>query len=209
MCLDDAEKYRHLLPQLSEAADGLHGLEVTSLHDKLRTYGPDLEGLFEVNFQKATKSMLGIAQKSFHSLDPKIIGQLNTVLQVTFIRFLYLAHRTLLTFSFFFFFFFFAFKVGAKKVDRTYIQKLLSEQLALELSHELGSSYSSLTNISSTFLFERLVERLQILLDKTVSLTKKAVETQTPSAQAAAREAEDQVVCLPLSPAHLFCGMCK
>ena len=46
-------------------------------------------------------------------------------------------------------------------MDRGYLQKKLIEQFALEVSHELGSSYSSITNISSTFLFERLVERLQ------------------------------------------------
>lgn len=148
----------------------MHGLEVTALHDKLRAYGPELEGFFEANFQKATKSILAIAQKSFHSLDPKMLGQLNTILQV-----------------------------GAKKVDKAYIQKLLTEQLALELSNELGSSYSSLTNISSSFLFERLVERLQILLDKTISLTKKAAEP-APAVEAAkttqplASEATDQLV---------------
>ena len=46
-------------------------------------------------------------------------------------------------------------------MDRVYLQKKLIEQFALEVSHELGSSYSSITIISSTFLFERLVERLQ------------------------------------------------
>ena len=62
--------------------EGLHGLDETALYDKLRAYIPDIELFFEANFQKATKGVLGIAGKTFHSLDSKSIAQLNTILQV-------------------------------------------------------------------------------------------------------------------------------
>ena len=107
---------RHILAVLSEAVEGLHGLDETALYDKLRAYIPDIESFFEENFQKAAKGVLGIAGKTFHSLDSKSIAQLNTILQVDLLHFSF-CFLSFLTSCFLFFF-----SVGVRLVPRKWIE---------------------------------------------------------------------------------------
>jgi len=133
----------------------------------LKEYSPELETLFEKNFQKMAQEVLGLSKNMFRSLDPKIGGQLNTVLQI-----------------------------GAKKIEKSVVEKLLATQVANELSQSLAESYASIVSIASSFLFERLDERLQLLLEKTISLTKKPEEPTTVSevqGDSNDKESEDQV----------------
>jgi len=110
------------------------------------------------------QEVLGLSKNMFRSLDSKIVGQLNTVLQV-----------------------------GAKKIEKSTVEMLLATQVANELSQNITESYSSVVNISSSFLFERLAERLQVLLDKTINLTKKIEEPATPTEIESSNESDDQL----------------
>ena len=135
---------RQLSVSLSSTMEGLQSVQDSKLAESLEGLATQLDQVLESQFQRAVNEAVDIVKNTIkHMDDPKVAAKLNTFLQV-----------------------------GAQKLDRAYLQKVLVQQVAKELAFSRATSLASVASIANNFAFERLSEHLEDLLERLQNLLK-------------------------------------